>query len=136
MLFPETGNWRQGMQHVSAAIDETFGEVVTVTPMRPSKPNFPGEPEPEKAVTVVAVFTSPAREIVMGTADGVTPVVISTSQPCFSFGKDVLPFPLRQGYRVRTCRLGEEFEVNDVRSDGVARIVCPVTQLGKQSERR
>ena len=38
------------MQDVSAAIDETMGELVTVTPAEVPKANFSSEPDPSKAV--------------------------------------------------------------------------------------
>ncbi len=137
MLFPESNNWRAGMQDVSAAIDDTFGEIVTVTPVLPGKPNFPSTPQPERAVTVTAVFTSPHKRIMMGDFERVDrPLPVSTSEPSFSFGRDVLPFPVRQGYRIQVCRTGEVFEAKDQQSDGVARIVVPVVQLGRQSEKR
>lgn len=34
MLFPDRNNWRADMQDVSAAIDESTGELVQVTPLR------------------------------------------------------------------------------------------------------
>src|SRR5690349_19934465 len=106
MLFPETGNWRAGMQDVSAAIDDTMGELVTVTPASAPKPNFPAVPDPSKAATVTAVFTNKAKSVIMGENVGrmnsghsISPIV-STSEPIFSFAYGVLPFPLMQGYRI------------------------------------
>jgi hypothetical protein len=142
MLFPGTDNWRAGMQEFSAAVDDTMGELVTVTPADVQQPNFPSIPDPTKAVTVTAVFTSKAETIVMGENTGriasghsVGPIV-STSIPVFSFGYGVLPFPLRQSYRITRECSGETFEVTDVKPDGVSRIVCKVVQLGRQLESR
>ena len=142
MLFPETDNWRAGMQDVSAAIDDTMGELVTVTPAEVPKPNFSSVPDPSKAVTVVAVFTSEAKTVLlgdnvgrMGAGHSLSPLV-STSEPIFSFGYGVLPFPIRQSYRIRRECNGETFEVTDVKPDGVSRIVVKVVQLGRQSESR
>lgn len=142
MLFLEASNWRAGMQDVSAAIDDTFGEIVTVTPVQAGKPNFPGAPEPERAVTVTAVFTSPAKRVDMGKPpdnwrrESGGAVHISSSDPSFSFRSGTLPFAMSQGFRIQVCRTGELFEVKDVKPDSVARIVCTVVQLGRQSERR
>ncbi|WP_456636377.1 hypothetical protein [Bradyrhizobium sp. USDA 10063] len=129
------------MQDVSAAIDDTMGEPVTVTPVQPSKPNFPGTPQPDKAVTVIAVFMSKAHTALSSTegkiSGGITlSPLVSTSKPVFEFGYNVLPWPLRQGYRIKLCRTGELFEVTDVKPDSVARICAHVVQLGRQSGSR
>ena len=60
--LPGSDNWRALMNaDVSPAIDEAFGELVTVTPASVPKINFPSIPDPSKAVTVTAVFTSKAK---------------------------------------------------------------------------
>jgi hypothetical protein len=142
MLFSGTDNWRAGMADVSAAIDDTMGELVTVTPAEAPKPNFPSVVDPSKAVTVTAVFTSKAKDVLMGENVGriasghsISPIV-STSEPIFTFGYGVLPFPMRQSYRITRLCSGETFEVTDVKPDGVSRIVVKVVQLGRQSESR
>lgn len=140
MLFPETGNWRAGMQGVSAAIDDSFGELVVVTPVTTAKPNFPTIPDTTSAVTVTAVFQNKAKDVIMGENAGrmsgghsISPIV-STSEPVFSFANDALPFPLRQGYRITRLCNGATYEAKDVQPDGVARIVVPVVQLGIPKE--
>lgn len=140
MLFPETNNWRAEMQKVSAAIDDTMGELVTVTPASAPAPNFPSVPDPTGAVTVVAVFTSESKTVIMGnegrfSGHSLSPL-IETSDPVFTFGYGVAPFPLCQSYRITRVCSGETFEIKDVKPDGVSRIVCPVVQLGRQSESR
>lgn len=140
MIFPETNNWRAGMQDVSAAIDDAMGEQVTVTPAHSWKVNFPSVAELDKAVTVTAVFTSKAKTILMGNegriaGHSVSPLV-TTSEPIFSFGYGVLPFTIRQSYRITRVCSGEMFEVTAAEPDGVSRIVCKVVQLGRQSETR
>ncbi len=62
--------------------------------------------------------------------------LIETSEPIFQFGYGVLPFPLRQSYRITRLCSGETFEITNVKPDGVSRIVCTVVQLGRQSENR
>lgn len=139
MLFPGTDNWRAGMQDVSAAIDDTMGELVTVTPATVPAINFPSVPDPSKAVTVIAVFTSKSKLIPMGEgrAGGHTiSPLIETSEPIFQFGYGVLPFRLRQSYRITRLCSGETFEVTNVKPDGVSRITASVVQLGRQSEFR
>jgi hypothetical protein len=127
------------MQGVSAAIDDTMGELVTVTPATVPAINFPSVPDPSKAVTVMAVFTSKSRLIAMGEGKAgghtISPL-IETSEPIFQFGYGVLPFPLRQPYRITRLCSGETFEVTSVKPDGVSRIVANVVQLGRQSESR
>lgn len=140
MLFPESNNWRVAMQDASAAIDETMGELVTVTPASVERPNFPSVPDPSQAVTVTAVFTSKAKTVLMGNESrvaghSVSPL-IETSEPIFSFGYGILPFPMRLSYRITRLCSGEVFEVKAVEPDGVSRIVCKVVQLGRQSELR
>jgi hypothetical protein len=126
MLFPETDNWRAGMQEVSTAIDETMGELVPVTPAEVQKPNFPSVADPSRTVTVTAVFTSKAENIVMGEGrayggHSISPFV-STSKPVFQFGDRTLPFAIKQSYRITRLCSGETFEVTDVKPDGVSRI--------------
>jgi hypothetical protein len=142
MLFSATDNWRAGMQDVSAAIDDTMGEWVTVTPAGFSAPNFPSIMNRSLAVTVRAVFTSVAKTVVMGDNVGriasghsLSPL-ISTSEPIFSFGYGVVPFPILQKYQIKRECNGETFEVTDIKPDGVSRIVCKVVQLGRQREDR
>ncbi len=56
--------------------------------------------------------------------------------PVFQFRYGVLPWPLRQHYRIRLHRTDEVFEVTDVKPDGVSKIVADVVQLGRQSDAR
>jgi hypothetical protein len=139
MLFPGTDNWRAGMQECSHAIDDTMGELVTITPTTAHKANFPGVPDPSKAVDVVATFMNKAKTVIMGSSEGklgghsVSPLV-ETSEPIFDFGYGVLPYPLRQTYRItRRCN-GATYEVVSIKPDGVSRILVKVVQLGRPSE--
>jgi hypothetical protein len=130
------------MQDVSAAVDETMGELVTVTPAS-AFPNFPSVEEPSNAVTVTAVFTSKAETVAMGEGGrvgglSVSPL-ISTSKPVFQFSYAVLqsmPFKLKQYQRITRACSGEKFEVRDIKPDGVSRVTVNVVQLGRQSEDR
>ncbi|MDI4236796.1 hypothetical protein OZ411_28695 [Bradyrhizobium sp. Arg237L] len=123
---------------MSAAIDETMGEPVTVTPIIKGKPNFPGTPEPDKAVTVIAVFMAKAETTLKSAgrvAGGIElSPLISTRKPVFEFDRNALPWPILQGYRVQLCRTGEVFEVTDIKPDSVARICVHVVQLGRAKE--
>ncbi|MHC6153544.1 hypothetical protein ACVSQB_17355 [Bradyrhizobium elkanii] len=128
------------MQEAASAVDDSMGERVEVMPVRDTRPNFPTEPLPANAVTVTAVFTNPAKDVLLGESHGrmhggmqVSPI-ISTSQPTFAFRYGVLPWPIRQGYRVKRLCDGSTYEVKDVRDDSVSRIKCPVVQLGRAKE--
>ena len=138
MLFPGSDNWRAGMQEVSAAIDETQGELVTVTPARPQAPNFPSVPNPAQAVTVVATFKNKAKTIIMGEGGRVgghslSPLV-ETSEPVFEFSYEVLrsmPYPLQQSYRITRLCNGALYEITNLKPDGVSRTCANVVQLGR-----
>jgi hypothetical protein len=141
MLFPGSDNWRAGMQEVSAAIDETQGELVTITPASVPKVNFASVADPSKSVTVTAVFKNKAKTIIMG-SDGkigghsLSPLV-ETSEPVFEFGYDVLramPYMLMQSYRITRCCNGATYEVTNIKPDGVSRTCVHVVQLGRPSE--
>lgn len=142
MLFPGTDNWRAGMQDVSAAIDDTMGELVTIIPFILPKVNFPTVPDRTKpARTVTAVFKNKAKTVIMGN-DGkigghtISPLV-ETSEPIFEFGYDVLrslPYPISQGYRIERCCDGAVYEVTNIKPDGVSRVCVTVSQLGRPSE--
>src|SRR5258708_37782406 len=118
MLFPGADNWRAGMQECSHAIEDTMGELVTITPARAQAVNFPSIPDPSKSVTVVATFRNKAKTIIMGSEGKMgghylSPLV-ETSEPIFEFGYGVLPFPLMQAYRItRRCN-GAVYEVNTI----------------------
>jgi hypothetical protein len=137
MLFPGTHNWRAGMQDVSAAIDETMGELVTVTPVT-RQVNFPSVAEPSKAVTVTATFMNKARTVIMGSegkmgGHSVSPLV-ETSEPVFTFGYGVMPWPLRQAYRITRLCNGVTYEITNIKPDSVSRICVHVVQLGVPKE--
>jgi hypothetical protein len=138
MLFPLTDNWRAGMQDFSAAVDDTMGELVLVTPATVSKANFPSVADPSRSVTVVAAFMQKSKTTIMGPegkigGHAVSPLV-ETSEPVFSFGYNILPWPIQQSYRITRLCSGETFEVTNVKPDGVARVVVSVVQLGRQQE--
>ncbi|MGY3514175.1 hypothetical protein [Bradyrhizobium lupini] len=139
MLFPGASDWRAGMQDVSAAIDDTMGEPVVVIPVRSGGVNFPTIPEPERSISTLAAFMAKPETVVMGenkirTGGHSLSPLISTNVPMFSFDHKSLPWPLKQGYRIKLCRTGEIFEATDVKSDSVARIEVKVVQLGRSAE--
>jgi hypothetical protein len=122
------------MQDVSAAVDDTMGELVTVTPASVRFPNFPSVPDPSQAVTVTATFTNKAKTVIMGNegkmgGHSLSPLV-ETREPIFQFSYGVLPFELQQSYRITRCCNGAVYEVTNIRPDGVSRITVNVVQLG------
>ena len=134
MLFPDANNWRAGMQDVAAAVEDTMGELVTVTPIKPRRPNTQSEPDEARAVSAIAVFTSKASTAFGPTRSSggveIAPM-IDTRDPVFQFALNAVPFPLSQGYFIhRTCS-GETFEVTRVQPDGVSSIVCHVVRFGR-----
>jgi hypothetical protein len=137
MLFPGTDNWRAGMQEVSAAIDETQGELVTVTPASVPKVNFASVLDPSRSVTVVATFMNRARTVIMGNegkmgGHSLSPLV-ETSEPVFEFSYDVLrsmPYLLQQSYRITRLCNGAVYEITNIKPDGVSRTCVKVVQLG------
>jgi hypothetical protein len=139
MLFQQD-SWRTAMQDVTAAIDETMGELVLVTPATVTRPNFPSVPQPEKAVTVVAVYTAKSKQVFgtpntkRGVGDSGLSVGIETSEPVFSFAIGALPFPLYQHYRITRLCSGEVFEITAPKPDYVSRVVCKVVRLGREPE--
>lgn len=140
MLFPNNQNWRAGMQEASDAIDDTMGELVTVTPAVSDKPNFPRIVDRAREATATAVFTDRAKTVIMGSegrigGHSISPLV-TTDEPIFSFSYGALPFDILQGYRITRHCNGETFEAKDVRPDGVSRVVVPVSRLGRSGSYR
>jgi hypothetical protein len=129
------------MQDVSAAIDETMGEVVFITPVL-RRPNFPATPDESQRSQVVAVFFWKAKSVFReeGGKKGYagqssfTPLLeVSSRDPVFTFTAKALPFPILQGYRIERRCDGSAFEVTSVKPDGVARVTVDVVQLGRPS---
>ncbi|MDO8980302.1 MAG: hypothetical protein Q7V17_13820 [Afipia sp.] len=126
-------NWRADMQDVSAAINETMGEPVTITPAT-RKPNFQSTPDFARSASAIAVFSWKSRSIFKeqtGKNGHAGPLMeVESREPTFSFTTSQLPFPLWPGYRIARCA-GHVFEITAVEPDGVARTVVHVVQLGR-----
>jgi hypothetical protein len=134
-LFPGSGNWRSEMQNLGFAVNDVMGELVLVTPATTPKVNYPSIDDITKAVSVVATFTNKSKTVIMGNegrAGGlsVSPLV-QTSEPIFQFARDILPFPLKQHYRIARYCNGARYEVTNVKDDGVAFIYASVVILGR-----
>jgi hypothetical protein len=137
MMF--ANNWRAEMQGVAAAIDDTFGESVTVMPMRRAV-NQTATDDPSRAhVTICAVFSlrsemafnnRDSRALSSNNID--TAPLISTRKPCFSFRFGSLPFAIRQADRIKRLSDGSLFEIKEIKSDGVSRVEAEVVQLGTE----
>jgi len=138
MLFPgATDSWRASMQECSAAIDESMGELVKITPANAPAINFPSVANPAKAVTVVATFKNKSKTVIMGNegkmgGHSLSPLV-ETSEPVFEFSYDVLrsmPYTLQQSYRITRLCNGVTYEITSIRPDGISRTCVRVVQLG------
>jgi hypothetical protein len=140
MLFSGTDNYRAAMQETAAAIDESMGELVTVTPATAPAPNYPSVADPSQAVTVTAVFTNKAKTVLMGnegrvSGHSVSPLV-ETREPVFEFSYHVLhsmPYSLQQSFRITRLCNGVTYEITNIRPDGVSRVCVHVVQLGRPS---
>ena len=129
------GNWHSEMQGVSAAIDDTFGEQVTVTPCC-RRPNFQPAPQPEHAIALLAVFSWRAKMIFKlnsGTNAGQEGLAESR-EPIFSFSRAALPWAFALGDQITRDCDGAMFEIKTVAPDGVSRIVAACVQLGLQTQ--
>jgi|GEM_PF-2550117 hypothetical protein len=127
-------NWRAGMQAVSAAIDQSFGERLTLIACL-ARPNFPTEPDASiKPVALQGVFSlrselafksggSPGR--------GEAPGLIESRKPVASFSHADLPWQINRGDRVKRETTGEMYEVTRVEPDGVSRVTLHLVELGK-----
>lgn len=132
-------NWRAEMQGVAAGIDSTFGETVVVRATTRAVNRTAQIDNSIRPASVDAVFSWRAEMAFNGNANrgaalgdfGAAPLV-STRKPIFSFRFGVLPFPLRQGYRIERVCDGSTFEITDVKSDGVSRVEVSVVQLGRE----
>jgi hypothetical protein len=130
-------NWRHGMQNAAAEIDNTFSEMVTITPTSRA-PNQMAKLDPTlRPATVCACFSwrsemafnnRDSRSLSSSTVEAAP--LISTRKPVFSFSFGVLPYALKQGYRIERLCDGSIFEVKDAKSDGVSRVQAEVAQLG------
>ena len=129
-------SWLSEMQGASAVIDQTFGELVTVTPAD-RRPNYQAEPQPEHAVELQAVFSWRSKTIFKpnkGTSLGNGDAFIESREPIFGFSRDALPWALRAGDIIARHCDGTEFEITTVAPDGVSRVTVNCVQLGRQSQ--
>jgi len=122
------------MGNLGDAVNDVMGELVLVTPATSPKVNFPSIDDITKAVSVVATFTNKAKTVIMGNEGKIGSLSVSplvqTSEPVFQFTRDILPFPLKQGYRIARYCNGARYEVKNVKDDGVTFIYASVVRLG------
>lgn len=120
------------MQATADAINDEMGEPVTVIPTLAGKPNFQAQPQIDRAVTLIAVFTR-APEMVFRERAFIhvqDSPGISSSKPRFSFKTADLPWPIEQGFRIQRAD-GEQFEVTNAVADSVSRTTVSVVQVGR-----
>ena len=135
--------WKEAMAYeVASAIDDEFGETVTIKPMV-SKPNYGQVPDRARPpLTLTAVFTwksAYATELHNEHARfPMTPppgsVSVMSRKPVFSFSRVNLPYSLKHGDIIERCCSGELFELHSIKPDGVSRIECTAHQLGLASQ--
>ena len=132
-----SGSWHDEMQGVADAINESFGEPLTIIPMT-CKPNYPPLPDPTKRpATLTGVFS--IRSIETFTPyekknQGPGLVRVSTRNPVASFSLKDLPYSISRLYRIRRERDGAVYEITDLNSDGVSRVLLHLVQAGIASD--
>lgn len=139
MLFAD--QYRGWMAECADAITEVFGELVTVHPTS-AKPNFQPTVEPGRSFQCPAVFTwvsetaftNPNAKRTSGNRDIDLAFPISTRKPLFSFALADLPTPINHGFLIERCVDGTKWSVTEARSDGISRLECKISQLGKQTQ--
>ena len=127
---------------MSPALDQNFGEAVTVTPMC-ARPNFTPERDKLRAPWQAIAIFSWKSDLALGggerhdrrpphnhKTDDALRVV--SRRPCFSFAATAIP--LRRADVIARCETGDLFEITEIRPDGVARIEAHCVQLGLQSQ--
>ena len=131
-------NWHSGMQAAASAINEAFGETLTIIPCD-RQPNYEPQPHLDHAVTLTGVF-SYRSVAVLDTGHGVVrrghspQAIVESRKPYARFAHRDLPWGLQQGDRIERCCSGEVFEVTSVQPDGVSSITVDLVQLGLPSQ--
>ena len=122
------GSWREGMQGVSAAIDKTFGETLTLIPCV-LEPNMPSRGLNDEAVTLRGQFLYRQKLAFAHHAGGDGPL-IQSQEPIATFSHAALPYEINRGDRIRRETDQTLWEVTRVSSDGVSRVTCHLVELG------
>ncbi len=126
-------NWRAGMQAASAAIDQNFGERLTIIPCI-ARPNFPTEPDRETPpVNLQGEFMYRAK-LALDTGRGKGGHgggLVQSQDPIATFSHAALPWLPQRGDRIRREVDGTVFEVTSTKSDGVARVTLDLVELGR-----
>ena len=131
------GSWREGMGTVSAAIDQNFGERLTLIACI-SQPNFPTDRDRRiEPVTLRGEFMYRARLALdngrgKGGQHG-SGGLVESQQPIFTFSHVALPFLPQRGDRVRREIDGTLWEITRCSTDGVSRVTCEAVELGVSS---
>ena len=134
--------FRDAAQDMAAAINETMGETVTVTPYT-VKANFPAAPDatlPAFKITMVfmhrsaTAFTDRSSYRSSGSKDIEIAAAIQTRKPIFSVKACDLPFTIGRQFRIHRCFDGTDWEVTASKPDGISRVELDVVQLGRASQ--
>jgi hypothetical protein len=129
------GNWRAEMQDVAAAIDDEFGEAFMILPMLPNA-NKVATPDPGiEAFQAIGVFSWRAAMARQGGTNQLFEPALISRKPIASFSAKCLPCSLRRQWRIQRLEFGDElFEITGVFPDGVSRVDCHLTQLGRSTQ--
>jgi len=122
-------DWRTGMQGVSAAIDRTFGETLTLIPCV-LEPNMPTRALADEAATLKGEFMYRAKLAFAAHHAGGDGPLIQSQEPIATFSHAALPYEINRGDRIRRETDGTLWEVTRTSSDGVSRVTCHLVELG------
>lgn len=124
--------WREAMQYVSLAIDETFGEPLTFVGCV-TRPNYPAEPDPSRPeVEIRGEFFSEALAVFAVPHGHGSGTVVSTQDTFVSISLALARvLRVRRGDRFVRVTTGELYEAKDVQSDDVIRVRIPVALMGR-----
>jgi len=132
-------SWCQGMQRVPNAINDAFGEALTIIPSE-TRPNYPPQQDYKHAVTVQGVFSYRSAMALDTGHDSVARrghhpgAIVETRTPIARFAHKDLKWALNHGDIVRREIDGTEFTITALRTDGVSAVECDLVQLGVQEQ--
>lgn len=140
MSFINPPNFKKAMAGLASTIDETFGEMLRITPCSVSTQgvNYPAEMHADQAINVRGVFTT-RSELVMHNSSvsyrGAPSGLVETRTPIFSFARAQLPWGLQRHDQIARLCNDEIYEVTHIESDVTSqRIVVHVVQLRRMEQ--
>lgn len=130
--------FRNAMQDVAAAIDETMSERLLIIPSS-QRPNFPSVQHHERAFEVIGVFAWISKLVfdnskhsrTAGSGGYDISLPIQSRDPKFSFTANAMTESIQRTNWIQRCVNGDIFEVTNLKPDGVSRILADVVQIGR-----